>query len=395
LRLTWRFEQKKNPPDLLLRRPDGPIGNGMILPQQADSETEAASLITSGVVVRLRMPEPGGAFAIETTGKLPGGGVTRGVIRGRSKASRRRFQQSMGRIDLSHIKGCLLLTLTWSKTAIPTHTEQARFCDNFLKWIDYRFHGAPVAWAKERGSKGQKRWHFHLVVFASDWVSAGAYQEAWNEIAGDYAGNVDVAFKQDAAIVRYLAKYLSKEVGTWKEEEQPTESASADAGADAGRAVDLGTAYISRKETHTGRTWGWRRYKKLSLAPVKCLKIPVQVAHKVRRVLAGIQKAELRRRLHQWEAWERVYNPNLDFEREPGCAPDWIRGAARKAKLRPWLYCVKQLNSIRAEYSRLCRKGSHLARGGFNRHGWSSFVAGDGTALTEGLSAYFERVASC
>jgi hypothetical protein len=365
----------------------------MILPQDTDAGTPNgdgdATLITSGAVVRLRLPEDRPWNAVETAGKVPGGGATRGIIRGRSKASRRRFQQEMGRVDLSCVKGVMLLTLTWAAGAVPGHPDQQRFCDNYLKWVDRRFNGAPVAWAKERGTK-KGRWHFHLVIFASDYVTCEAYQRAWNRIAGDYAGNVDVAFKKDSGVVRYLAKYLSKEVGVWQDDDSiDAAGVPAQAGVAASGAVDLGTAHIPPREGHTGRTWGWRFYQKLALAPVKMLKIPVRVAHQVRRTLARHQVADLRHRMTVWRDWARATDPNLWGIDTGIILPGWVDGAARKAKLHPWVYCTSHFEQAKRDYLRIRRQGSHLARGSFDRHGWSFFVAGDGSALTEGLSAYF------
>lgn len=373
--------------------PGAKESNGMIISQTTDLDVNpetgevlepSASLINSGSVVCLRMPEQGGAFAVETQGRTPGGGAVRGVIRGRSEASRRRFQQSMGRVNLTGVSGVMLLTLTWSE--VPGHADQQRFLDNFIKWIMRRFHGAPVAWAKERGKVGG-RWHFHLVVFGSDWVTCRLYQAAWNRIAGRFAGNVDVAFKQDAAVVRYLAKYLSKEVGVWQD--APARGGiEADEGAlGTARAVDLGTTHISPQETHTGRTWGWRNYEKLPLHPVIRRKIPLSAAHKVRRCLAGIQKAELRGRVTQWKAWTASFDP--DFTGAV-CAPDWIRVSARKEKVHPGAYCAAHLEAAEREYVRFLRRGSHLARGSYDRRGWSCFVQGDGGPLLERLNAYLE-----
>jgi hypothetical protein len=364
--------------------------SGSALPNLQASDQDA-TLITSGAVVRLRMPDPSPWNAVETVGKTPGGGSTRGIIRGRSKASRRRFQQGMGRIDLSAVPGVMLLTLTWSADAIPEHSFQQRCLDNFLKWIVARFKGAPVAWAKERGTQGG-RWHFHLVVFGCDYVTCQKYQSAWDRIAGRFAGNVDVKFKRDAAVVRYLAKYISKEVGVWQDDgAAPAGSCARSARGDGVRAVDLGTTHISPKEQHTGRTWGWRHYKKLSLCPVTRRKIPVRVAHQVRRTFARLQKAELRRRVDQWREWETASNPNLDPETR-GAVPGWLDGAARKEKQHPWAYCGDHLRGALREYARFLRKGSHLARGSYDRRGWSCFATGDGTALTEGLSTYFEGI---
>ena len=354
---------------------------------------ETARLITSGAVVRLRMPEQGGAFAVETTGKTPGGGVTRGVIRGRSKPSRRRFQQSMGRADLTAVKGVLFLTLTWASGDVPSHSKQQRFLDNFLKWIARRFPGVPVAWAKERG-KQKGRWHFHLVVFTAGWFPPAVYQAAWNRIAGNYAGNVDLTFKKDANAVRYLAKYISKDVGVWQDKPQETGVDKAEpAGACDTSPVDLDTAHNSPqevKETHTGRTWGWRFYKNLALHPVIVKAVSVKVAHQVRRVLAKMQKAEVRGRMERWKAYADSLEWGRGVSSWPESVPDWIKAQSRKERTNPIAYCYNKYTESMREYHRFVRFGSHLARGSYNQRGWSCFTVGNGTLLTEGISTYFE-----
>lgn len=351
-----------------------------------------ATLISSGSVVRLLMPDRTPWNSVETVGQTPGGLATRGIIRGRSKASRRRFQQTMGRVDLSQVKGVLLITLTWA--AVPEHSYMGRCLDCFIKWIMRRFRDVPVAWAKERGTK-EGRWHFHLVIFAQDYVNCKAYQASWNRIAGSYAGNVDVKFKQDASVVRYLAKYLSKEVGVWQDKGEPEPDAQADAlSADAAAApvaVDLDTAHISPRETHTGRTWGWRFYERLALCPVKRLKISVKVAHQVRRTLAKAHRAELKARFDRWRAWAWAAFCLEHGKECPGVSlPGWIKTTSRRMHSTPRLYCDKKCEEAGRELYRFERYGSHLARGGYDRRGWSFFTVGDGSPLMERLSAYFE-----
>lgn len=342
---------------------------------------DSPTLITSGSVVKLQMPE---GLGYRASKNLCAGRGTRGRVHGRSKASRRRFQQSMGRVDLSQVSGVLLLTLTWSE--VPGHDFMARCLDVFIKWLLRRFGDVPIAWAKERGKK-TGRWHFHLVVFASDYVNCRAYQAAWDRIAGRFAGNVDVAFKQDAAVVRYLAKYLSKEVGIWDTTVPDAGRGRADR---AGAAVDLGTAHISPQEQHTGRTWGWRMYKRLALCPVFRRKITLHSAHQVRRVLSNALFAEIRGRVARWRAWADALKAPSGLSEWPDDIPGWVLTCARNEKVAPWIYCASHHGAARREYARLRRLGSHLARGSFDMRGWSCFVIGDGAPLLEKLATYFE-----
>lgn len=356
-----------------------------------NADDSRVRLITSGTYAKVYKRPP--TFQTEIRTKMAGGGV-RGIVRGRSAASRRRFQVSMGRIDLSTIPGVLLLTLTWAGD-VPDHERQAKCLDNFLKWLRRRFGPVPICWAKERGSH-RGRWHYHLVVFAKDYISVKAYQYAWNRIAGAAAGNVDVAFKQDGHVVRYLAKYMSKEVGIWQDDSAPEKKPASEgtgcevreAGAAEAGPVDLGSSHISPQEGHTGRTWGWREYESLPLHPWKVVQISEKAAHFIRRQMAKLAKAAIRRHISTWRGWHAAWKA-----KKTGDYPAWLVSYYSKNREKnqwltmEWMFLVK-IGLLEDDLKRLATRGSWLTRGGFQNHGWSAFFE-SGEALVSRLGAYF------
>lgn len=374
-----------------------------MIPQSADvnletGEVQEVTLITAGSFAKVHVQAPivSGRESCVTGG-------SRGKVRGRSKASRRRFQTTMARVDLSAVKGCLFITLTWA--ALPGHSDMARYLDSYLKWLSRRFGGAPIAWAKEPGGKNG-RWHFHLCVFAREWIHVSIYQQAWNHIAGHFAGNVDVEFKQDSNVVRYMAKYLSKEVSVWDAKSTAALTikdapVAACVEAAASSLVDLDTIHISPqaddKGEETGRTWGWRMYKKLPLAVVRRMRITLDTAHRIRRVLRGLEKAQKRQSRDHWAGKVRgfkriavggnkvyVSRGDVDF-------PDWMTPEYYDAHGEEHIaeYVLGKAISADKTWRHFAEKGSHLGRGGFDRHGWSCFMAQDSSCV-EVLGAYFD-----
>lgn len=349
-------------------------------------------LSTSGTAIKVYTKPD--IWQTECGSKAPGGNL-RGKIKGRSSVSRRRFQFTLARINHASEqvqKGVIFLTLTW-KGNVPDHKQQEANLDAYLKFIERKFGKVPVCWAKEKGKVGA-RWHFHLVVFRATWVHVSVYQEAWNRLAGCHAGNVDVEFKRNSSVVRYLAKYMSKEIGTWEYDNAPeVEPAPVGDDGDEGAVtppeavpVDSGSAHISPKE-YTGRTWGWRRYNLLSTYAWEKSRITVQMAHKIRRVLAKMAVGQVRKSIAQWEGWHKAYK-----EGNHAGYPDWLKGYYRRNRDKnqwftmEFMFLVKVGKEVE-KLKRLKTWGSWLTRSGFDRHGYSGFFENIGETVQK-LVAY-------
>lgn len=189
----------------------------------------------------------------------------RGKIRGYSRASRHRLSSLCNRIQHSSYLGALFLHLTFAEDKLPEDAEEAHhLLDNFCKWLSRRFNEAPIIWRLEFGEENGRP-HFHLLVFANEWVDSSIYEKAWGH------GFIRVNWRQSDKVWKYLAKYIGKEQ---KEEEEQIATDGVPVARDgvdvAVGQVNLYTGYISPKRKqqwkYSGRPWGIRNQKNIKMA---------------------------------------------------------------------------------------------------------------------------------
>lgn len=242
----------------------------------------------------------------------------RGKVNGYSRQSAHRLRSLCNRIDHSSYPGALFLTLSFDDDHYPASAAEAhRKLDTFCKWLARRFSDhettrpakeqkhAPILWRLEFGEE-TGRAHFHLLVFAGDWVDADTYRSAWGQ------GFIKVKWSDSRNVWRYVAKYVGKAVEDVAEapaEGVAATGAQADAlSADAAPAavvpVDLIPAHISpqgyRRWDTTGRIWGIRNPENLVLAPLRWQKIDEDDPFIQRALII------LRRRMRNWQKSHRM-----------------------------------------------------------------------------------------
>lgn len=203
-----------------------------------DSRIGLSKLHNSGVPVceesggnknfgRLVSYEGGTLFELESN--VPGGGGTRGALRGEvqgfSDASRRRLMKMLASLNQKKImkRGRpIFITLTYPSEFAGDWETWKRDLDNFLRWLFYGFDRGrmSVVWrleVKDRSGTGQKNVpHFHLIVFGRRFIHHEKVAVAWNRLVapGDHdhlsaCCNV-VAIRSWNGVMTYASKYMAK-----------------------------------------------------------------------------------------------------------------------------------------------------------------------------------------
>jgi len=171
------------------------------------SQQEAGTLRVSvgGAHVALRGdPELGACF-----------GGDRGVVRGFSKASRRRLLRFLHTIDRERAGLPLFVTLTYPGT---WPGKPAKWKRDLRSWLGRLRRALPEAWCVWR-LEPQRRGapHYHLLVFGIASLSIEWLSRTWFEVVGSgdlrhlRAGTQVQYVRSWHRVVGYAAKYLAKE----------------------------------------------------------------------------------------------------------------------------------------------------------------------------------------
>lgn len=141
----------------------------------------------------------------------------RGLVRGFTKASRKRMLRFLQSVDRDAVGMPLFVTLTypgeWPGDAV-------RWKRDLETWLHRLRRAHPDAWAVWR-LEPQKRGapHYHLLVFKLDALPREWLSRTWFEVVGSgderhlRAGTQIQRVKSWRRVIRYAAKYLAKDVG--------------------------------------------------------------------------------------------------------------------------------------------------------------------------------------
>ena len=250
----------------------GEIGRaGLVYPHISSRDNPKASSRPLPVPVFRLHPHPERRTAVAVAVVNPGGlavkrqdkvgiharrgGGERDVVRGRSRASRRRLMDKLTRVDMRKLASerknaraakCLFDTLTFP-AEFPTWEEAKRDLQAFRKRVERAWPMAWALWLDEYQTRGAP--HFHLVIVFEDPVNVWEFRRwqsrAWYEVVGSDDPKHLRAGTQ--AVPLHLAKgvgslmgYLSAAVGELSKQRQA-------------RPVDIQTGEL----LETGRTWGF------------------------------------------------------------------------------------------------------------------------------------------
>lgn len=143
-------------------------------------------------------------------------GGERGVVRGFSKASRRRMLQFLQSVDREKCGMPLFVTLTY-RGEWPG--DPRRWKRDLTAWLARLKRRDPAVWAVWR-LEPQRRGapHYHLLVFGTGWLDKEWLSRTWFEVVGSRderhlrAGTQVQLVQSWRRVIGYAAKYLAKEV---------------------------------------------------------------------------------------------------------------------------------------------------------------------------------------
>jgi hypothetical protein len=151
------------------------------------------------------------------------GGGKRGVISGRSAASRRRLLDTLHSVNREAYNGAMFVTLTYPDEVEPIPEKVHRDLDCFSARLGRLYPGAAVIWSQESKPRksgehvGKVYYHYHLITFGVTVLDPAWVSRAWFEIvnsgeAKHLAAGTRVEMLRDSKQgIAYVAKYLSKE----------------------------------------------------------------------------------------------------------------------------------------------------------------------------------------
>lgn len=152
------------------------------------------------------------------------GGAERGVVKGFSKASRRRMLRFLQMLDQERAGMPLFVTLTYPRKWPGNPRRWKRDLEAWLKRLKRARPEAWAVWRLEPQRRGAP--HYHLLVFGISRLEKEWLSRTWFEVVGSqderhlWAGTQVQGVRSWRGVVSYAAKYLAKEVdelpGEWR-----------------------------------------------------------------------------------------------------------------------------------------------------------------------------------